>query len=289
MLVLYLNKAIFKQIMMLGFYQFLIWFFTIVSLIALIYGVLEAEITYIGLFIGFLIISLVFYKLNETPSEKSDNKSQIKDLSLQGFDHQNEEVLTAIESLRQEQTKLLAELKSKVYMSQDFPNLKQIKTEILKDFIKTLTIKYEFITKQELQDLLSNLFNDLERKNITFLFDPNFFPNDTNFYIDWTKRSLVFLGWNLRKVDNSLESFFSGVFEKNGLIIGLTITTDLKTENVSLKQHEHFIATRSIDFSVFVTPSVRNDIREFFSSKDKIFILEHKDLINLASKLVKTV
>ena len=271
--------------MMLRFYQFLIWFFTIGSLIALVYGVLEANITYIGLFIASLIISVIFYRLDETSPKENDNNNQINDFSIKGIDQQNEEILTAAECLRQEQTKLLAGLKSRIYANQDFSNLKQIKTEIIKDFINTLSIKYELTTKQELQDLLSGLFNDLESKNINFLFDPKFFPNDEKGYIDWAKRSLILLGWNSRKVDYPLENFFAGVFERSGLLIGLTISTELKIDIGNLKQHEHFIGKGSVDFSVFVTPLMPKDITEFSSSNKKIVVIEHKDLINLPSKL----
>ena len=270
---------------MLGFYKFLIWFFTIVSLIALVYGVLEANISYIGLFIASLIISVVFYRLDETSPKDNGNQNEIKDFSVKGIDQQNEEIVSATECLRQEQTKLLADLKSRIYTNKDFTNLKQVKAEVIKDFINTLTIKYELTTKQELQDLLSGLFNDLESKNINFLFDSKFFPSDEKDYIDWTKRSLILLGWSLRKVDYPSESFFSGVFERSGLLIGLTISTELRIDNGNLKQHEHFIEAGSVDFSVFVTPLVRNDIREFFSSNKKIVVLEHKDLINLPAKL----
>ena len=271
--------------MMLGFYKFLIWFFTIVSLIALIYGVLEANFTYILLFIASLIISVIFYRLDETSPVESNNKSEVKDFSVEGIDQQNEEILAATGCLRQEQTKLLADLKSRVYANQDFANLKQIKSEIIKDFINTLTIKYELTTKQELQDLLSALFNDLESKNINFLFDPKFFPKDSKGYIDWIKRSLVLLGWHIHKVDYPLENFFSGVIERSGLIVGLTISTELRLDNESLKQHEHFIDTGSIDFSVFVTPLLQKELREFITLNNKILIVEHKDLINLPSKL----
>ena len=270
---------------MLGFYKFLIWFFTIVSLIALIYGVLEANITYMVIFIASLIISVIFHRLDEISSVENNNKSEIKDFSVKGIDQQNEEILAATECLRQEQTKLLADLKSRVYANQDFSNLKQIKSEIIKDFINTLTIKYELTTKQELKDLLSTLFNDLKSKNINFLFDPKFFPKESKSYIDWIKRSLVLLGWHIQKVDYPLENFFSGVIERNGLLVGLTISTELRLDNESLKQHEHFIDRGSIDFSVFVTPLLQKDTREFLISKNKIVIVEHKDLINLPSKL----
>ncbi len=271
--------------MMLGFYKFLIWFFTIVSLLALIYGVLEANIKYIIIFIASLIISVIFYRLDETSSITNDNKIEIKDFSIKGIDQQNEEILVASECLRQEQTKLLADLKSRVYANQDFSNLKQIKSEIIKDFINTLTLKYELTTKQELQDILSGLFNDLERKNINFLFDPKFFPNEPKSYIDWIKRSLVLLGWDIRKVDYPLENFFSGVIERSGLIVGLTISTELRLDKESLKQHEHFIDTGLIDFSVFVTPLLQKNTIEFLISNNNIVIIEHKDLIKLPSKL----
>ena len=106
--------------MMLGFYRFLIWFFTIVSLIALIYGVLEANITYMVLFIASLIISVILYRLDEISSIENNNKSEIKDFSVEGIDQQNEEILTATECLRQEQTKLLADLKSEFVRTKIF-------------------------------------------------------------------------------------------------------------------------------------------------------------------------
>ncbi len=273
--------------MMLGFYKFLIWFFTIVSLIALVYGVLEADITYIGLFIASLIISVILYRVDETSPKENENTKEIRDFSVEGIDDQNLEILTATECLRKDQTKLLADLKTKIYMNQDFSDLKEIKTEILKDFINNLDIKYELTTKHELQDLLSTLFNDLESKNVNFLFDPNFFPNDIKAYIEWIKRSFILLGWSLRKVDYPLENFFSGVFERSGLLIGLTIAIEFRIDNLSLKQHEHFIEKGSIDFSILVAPLVGKDIREFLASSNKILILEHKDLINLPSKLIE--
>ena len=125
----------------------------------------------------------------------------------------------------------------------------------------------------------------MESKNIDFLFDPKFFPKESKSYIDWIKRSLVLLGWHILKVDYPLENFFSGVVERSGLIVGLTISTELSLDKESLKQHEHYIDTGSIDFSVFVTPLLKKDIVEFLTSKNKIVILEHKDLINLPSKL----
>ena len=84
---------------MTSFYQFLIWFFTIVSLIALIYGVLSADITFIGLFICTLIISVIFYRLNETSPLYEAQEQQIKDFNLEGVDKDNMEISEAIETL----------------------------------------------------------------------------------------------------------------------------------------------------------------------------------------------
>ena len=91
---------------MTSFYQFLIWFFTIVSLIALMYGVLSADITFIGLFICTLIISVIFYRLNETPPSNVTQEPLVKDFALDGIDNDNIEISEAIETLKQEQTKI---------------------------------------------------------------------------------------------------------------------------------------------------------------------------------------
>ena len=100
---------------MTSFYQFLIWFFTIVSLIALMYGVLSADITFIGLFICTLIISVVFHRLNETSPLQESQEQQIKDLTLEGVDKDNKEISQAIETLKQEQTKILTIFKRDIY------------------------------------------------------------------------------------------------------------------------------------------------------------------------------
>ncbi len=270
---------------MLGFYQFLIWFFTIVSLIALVYGVLEANITYICLFIASLVVSVVFYRLDETSVKDNEKPSVGKSFSLEGIDLENDEIVAATECFRLEQTKLLADLKSRIYLDKKLPNLKEIKIEIIKNFINTLTIKYELTSKQELQDVLIRLFSDLEKKNTNFLFDPNFFPSDKKSYTDWTKRSLILLGWNLKLVEYPMENFFSSVFERSGLLVGLTASLELKSDKLNLEQHKHFIKNGSVDFSVFVTPVEQKNLRELFEGEDKILLMDHKQLTNLPSKL----
>jgi len=272
---------------MLGFYQFLIWFFTIVSLIALVYGVLEANITYIGMFFGSLIVSVVFYRLGENSPKEKIETGEIKDFSLEGIDKENTEILTAIESLKQEQVKLLTEFKSKVYSNEELLDPKQIKTQIIKDFIDTLSIEYELTTKQELQDLLSSLFSDLERKNINFLFDSNFFPSDLKVYKDWVMKSLILLGWNLCSTDDSTGNFFSGVFQRSGLLIGVTISNDLRLENLNIKQHEHFINNGSIDLSVLISPKMLDGAGNSLSENSKIVSFSHIDLPKLSSKIQK--
>ena len=87
---------------MTSFYQFLIWFFTIVSLIALMYGVLSANLTFIGLFICTLIMSVIFYRLNETSPTNVTLESQVIDFALEGIDNDNIEVSEAIETLKRE-------------------------------------------------------------------------------------------------------------------------------------------------------------------------------------------
>ena len=84
---------------MTSFYQFLIWFFTIVSLIALMYGVLSADITFIGLFICTLIISVIFHRLNENSPSNATPEEAIKDFTLGGYDEDNTEITEAVEIL----------------------------------------------------------------------------------------------------------------------------------------------------------------------------------------------
>ena len=69
------------------------------------YGVLSADITFIGLFICTLIISVVFHRLNETSPLQESQEQQIKDFTLEGVDKNNTEISQAIEELKQEQTR----------------------------------------------------------------------------------------------------------------------------------------------------------------------------------------
>ena len=47
------------------------------------YGVLSADIKFIGLFICTLIISVVFHRLNETSPLQESQEQQIKDFTLE--------------------------------------------------------------------------------------------------------------------------------------------------------------------------------------------------------------
>ena len=79
------------------------------------YGVLSADITFIGLFICTLIISVVFHRLNETSPLQESQEKQIKDFIFEGVDKDNTEISEAIETLKQEQTKILTAFKKDIY------------------------------------------------------------------------------------------------------------------------------------------------------------------------------
>ena len=145
---------------MTSFYQFLIWFFTIVSLIALMYGVLSADITFIGLFICTLIISVIFYRLNETSPTNVIQEPQEKN-ALEGIDNDNIEISEAIETLKQEQTKILSIFKKDVYSNQDLSSMLDIKRNIVSDFVSSLSLNFEMVSKQELKDIILKFMNDL--------------------------------------------------------------------------------------------------------------------------------
>ena len=81
------------------------------------YGVLSADITFIGLFICTLIISVVFHRLNETSPLQESQEQQIKDFTLEGVDKDNTEISQAIETLKQEQTKILTVFKKDISYS----------------------------------------------------------------------------------------------------------------------------------------------------------------------------
>ena len=202
---------------MTSFYQFLIWFFTIVSLIALMYGVLSADITFIGLFICTLIISVVFHRLNETSPLQESQEQQIKDFTLEGVDKDNTEISQAIETLKQEQTKILTIFKKDIYSNQDLLSISEIKKNIVADFVSSLSLNFEMVSKQELEDLILKLLNDLIEKNSNHLFEPSFFPTEELRYVNWVKRSLILLGWKIRRGEESAKNLFD-LFEKNGMI-----------------------------------------------------------------------
>ena len=64
------------------------------------YGVLSADITFIGLFICTLIISVIFYRLNETSPTNVTQEPQVRDFVLDGIDSKNIEISEAIEILK---------------------------------------------------------------------------------------------------------------------------------------------------------------------------------------------
>ena len=91
------------------------------------YGVLSADITFIGLFICTLIISVIFYRLNETSPTNVTQESQVKDFALEGIDNDNFEISEAIETLKREQTKILSIFKKDVYSNQDLSSMLDIR------------------------------------------------------------------------------------------------------------------------------------------------------------------
>ena len=239
---------------MTSFYQFLIWFFTIVSLVALMYGVLSADITFIGLFISTLIISVIFYRLNETSPLNETSEEVIKDFNLKGIDNDNSEISEAVEALKQEQTKILSVFKRDIYSNEDFSGTSEIKKKIVLDFVSSLSLSFEMVSKQELRDHILKLLNNLIDKNSNHLFEPSFFPIEQSSYVNWVSKSLLLLGWKIRKGEDGIEKIFFNLFEKNGMIAGITVYSAATKANIDQKQHEHFIQKGDIDFSVIITP-----------------------------------
>ena len=283
MVVLLVYKAIVIQILMTSFYQFLIWFFTIVSLIALMYGVLSADITFIGLFISTLIILVIFYRLNETSPSNTEPKEDIKDFTLEGYDKDNAEIIDAVEILKQEQTKLLSVFKREIYSHDDLFSISEIKKNIVSEFVSSLSLSFEMVSKQELKDLILKLLNDLIEKNSNHLFEPSFFPSEQSSYVNWVRKSLLLLGWKIRKGEDGVNKIFSDLFEKNGMIAGVKVYSSATKVNIDQKQHEHHIQKGDIDFSVIITPDfkeVKND-----RMPSRIIIVNHNDLPKLHSKL----
>jgi hypothetical protein len=267
---------------MTSFYQFLIWFFTIVSLIALMYGVLSADITFIGLFICTLIISVVFHRLNETSPLQESQEQQIKDFTLEGVDKDNTEISQAIEDLKQEQTKILTIFKKDIYSNQDLLSISEIKKNIVADFVSSLSLNFEMVSKQELKDLILKLLNDLIEKNSNHLFEPSFFPAEESSYVNWVKRSLILLGWKTKKGKDGVKKLFD-LFEKNGLVAGFIVFSQAKKSNIDLKQHEHYIKNGEIDFLVIITQDFNDTNNEQLSSR--IVAINHHNLPKLHLKL----
>ena len=268
---------------MTSFYQFLIWFFTIVSLIALTYGVLSADITFIGLFIGTLIISVIFHRLNETSPLQESQEQQIKDFTFEGVDKDNTEISQAIETLKQEQTKILTIFKKDIYSNQDLVSISEIKKNIVADFVSSLSLNFEMVSKQELKDLILKLLNDLIEKNSNHLFEPSFFPTEELSYVNWVKRSLILLGWKTKKVKDGVTKLFD-LFEKNGLVAGIIVFSHAEKKiNIDLKKHEHYIKDGEIDFLVIIDQDFKDTRADQLSSR--IVAINHHDLPKLYLKL----
>ena len=282
MVVLFTQKATVIQILMTSFYQFLIWFFTIVSLIALIYGVLSADITFIGLFICTLIISVIFYRLNETSPTNDTREQQLKDFTLKDFYKDNIEISEAIETLKQEQTKILTIFKKDVYSNQDLLSISDIKNNIVADFISSLSLNFEMVSKQELKELILKLLDDFIEKNSNHLFEPFFFPLEESSYVNWVKRSLILLGWKTRKGVEGEKKIFD-IFEKNGMVVGIIVFSNTKKTNIDLNQHEQYIQNGEIDFLVIITQDFKDTNNGELSSR--IVSTNHHNLPELHLKL----
>ena len=283
MVVLLVQKAIVIEILMTSFYQFLIWFFTIVSLVALMYGVLSADITFIGLFISTLIISVIFYRLNETSPSKETPEEVIKDFNLEVIDNDNSEISEAVEALKREQIKILSIFKRDIYSNEDLSSILEIKKKIVLEFVSSLTLNFEMVSKQELKDLILKLLNNLIEKNSDHLFEPSFFPSEQLSYVNWVRKSLLLLGWKVRNGEDSINKIFSNLFEKNGMIVGVIVFSETAKVNIDQKQHHHYIQEGAIDFSVVITPDFKGIKNEQISNR--VITVIHNDLPKLHLKL----
>ncbi len=273
---------------MTSFYQFLIWFFTIVSLVALMYGVLSADITFIGLFICTLIISVIFYRLNESSPTNVTQETQVKYFALEDIDSDNIEISEAIETLKQEQTRILSIFKKNVYSNQDLSSMLDIKRNIVSDFVSSLSLNFEMVSKQELKDIILKLINELIEKNSNHLFEPSFFPQDESSYVSWVKRSLILLGWKIKKGEDRAKELFD-IFEKNEMIAGVLVFSHTKKANIDLKQYEQYVQNGEIDFLVMITQDFKDSNKEQLSKS--IVIINHHDLpkLHLILKSIPTI
>ena len=151
------------------------------------YGVLSANITFIGLFICTLIISVIFYRLNENAPSNATPEKEIKDFTF-----------------------------CLLFFRQPF-------------------------------------------------WDPE------------NKKSSRKIG------EDGINKIFSNLFEKNGMIAGVTVYSAASKANIDQKQHEHFIQRGDIDFSVIFTPDF-NEIKNE-QKPARIITVNHNDLPKLHLKL----
>ena len=242
------------------------------------YGVLSADIIFIGLFICTLIISVIFYRLNETSPTNVTQEAQVKDFALEDIDNDNIEISEAIETLKQEQTKIMTIFKKDVYSNQELPSISDIKKNIVSDFVSSLSLNFEMVSKLELKDIILRLMNDLIEKNSNHLFEPSFFPQKEASYVNWVKRSLILLGWKERKEGDGVKKPFD-LFEKNGMTAGVVVYTHTKKARIDLNQHEHYIQNGEVDLLVIVTQDFRNSNKPQLSNR--IIAINHHDLPKL--------
>ena len=247
------------------------------------YGVLSADITFIGLFICTLIISVIFYRLNENSPSNATPEKEIKDFTLSGYDEDNTEIAEAVKILKQEQTKILSVFKRDIYSNEDHLSISEIKNNIVSEFVSSLSLNFEMVSKQELKDLILKLLDNLIEKNSNHLFEPSFFPFEQSSYVNWVRKSLLLLGWKIRKGEDGINKTFSNLFEKNGMIAGVTIYSAASKANIDQKQHEHFIQRGDIDFSVIITPDFNEIKNEQIPTR--IITVNHNDLPELHLKL----
>ncbi len=246
------------------------------------YGVLSADLIFIGLFICTLFILVVFYRLSETSLTNVTQEQQVKDCTLEGVDKDNIEISEAIETLKQEQTKILTIFKKDVYSNQDLLSISKIKENIVADFVSSLSLNFEMVSKQELEDLILKLLNDLIETNSNHLFEPFFFPVEESSYVNWVKRSLILLGWKIRKGEE-LEKKLFDIFEKNGMVVGIIVFSHTKKSIIDLKQHEQYIQNGQIDFLVIITQDLNDTNNEQLTSR--IVATNHHNLPELHLKL----
>ena len=242
------------------------------------YGVLSADITFIGLFICTLIISVVFHRLDETSPLQEPQEQQIKDFTLEGVDKDNTEISQAVETLKQEQTKILTIFKKDIYSNQDLLSISEIKKNIVADFVSSLSLNFEMVSKQELKDLILKFLNDLIEKNSNHLFEPSFFPQEESRYVSWVKRSLILLGWKIREGEDRAKNLFD-IFEKIGMIAGVLVFSHTKKANIDLKQYEQYVQDSEINFLVMITQDFKDSSKAQLSKR--IVIINHHDLPKL--------